>query len=145
LFAVGCCRRISHLLTDERGRKVLDTPERVADGLATPEECQAFDDAVWDAVAIVADRVSEWYAGRAVSYITDPHEAAFDGAWKSGAARATEAFTWDTPEWDDFLRKTWAVVRGHEFGEDWPWEVERAEFIWTLEPGDFRCLGGVGE
>jgi hypothetical protein len=47
LFACACCRRIWHLILDERGKKAAWVAERYADGLATDEERRVAWEAAW--------------------------------------------------------------------------------------------------
>jgi hypothetical protein len=50
LFAAACCRRIWHLLGDERSRRAVELLERVADGSPSPEDVGiilAARDAAW--------------------------------------------------------------------------------------------------
>jgi hypothetical protein len=94
LFGCACCRRIWHLLVDERGRNAVSVAERYADGLATEEEMAA---ARRDVAACRTETALR------------PGGPAVD-SWACGAA---EAVLFDTPFWNPG-----AASRG-AFGAAW--------------------------
>jgi hypothetical protein len=78
LFAVACCRRIAHLLPNERCRRGIEVAEQYADGLATRQELiRAHEEATpasrsfW-AVGGTCRRAAIVLAAETVSRATDP-------------------------------------------------------------------------
>ncbi|HYT88796.1 MAG TPA: hypothetical protein VEL76_08820 [Gemmataceae bacterium] len=74
LFVCACCRRIWHLLPDERSRKAVEVAERFADTQADAGQLEAARVAVWD---VSETPVSRW--GAAWGAVCDD---ALEGAWE---------------------------------------------------------------
>jgi hypothetical protein len=54
LFAVACCRRMAHRLSDPRSHRALDVAERYANGLASAEELQQASAEAAEAASLLA-------------------------------------------------------------------------------------------
>jgi hypothetical protein len=74
LFAVACCQRISHLMTDERSRRAVEIAAQYADGAAAEEELQAARSAAQEAQDDA--RAAEWRAEADANFGVTPAYAA---------------------------------------------------------------------
>jgi hypothetical protein len=114
LFAVECCRRVWHLLTDERSRRALEVAEAHADGIATDGLMSAAADLAWDALT------TEWddLLPTAVWVVTRSHTHANAAAW-SMAWAAAGACAWNSLSgveqgrvWENFYEAFWIASSG---------------------------------
>jgi hypothetical protein len=119
LFACSCCRRITHLLEDERGRRAVEVAEAFADG-----------------------RASEKVLQRAHA-AAEAAEAAADGTGASGAAGA--AIAWATTPWAPQTPSaakwaTWAA--GRALGPDEAAGAAARAAERAIQAGFLRCIFG---
>ncbi len=97
LFAVGCARRVQHLMNDQRSLDALDVAERYANGNATEDELAVARDAAWYAASAAANNAAwyaannaAWYAASAAANNAEG-AAAWAAAWAAEGAAASDA------------------------------------------------------
>ena len=73
---MGCCRRVSHLVTDSRSHRAVEVAERFADGLATESELGAASGAAWQAANSTSD-----FALSTIAYATGRDANGLIGAY----------------------------------------------------------------
>jgi hypothetical protein len=112
LFGGGCCRRIWHLLPDDRHRRAIEVAEKYADDSATTHELQAAGGAAVEATWELKDEQdARWPASPDLAALL--------------AAEAAEMAAWITKDQTD----VWGASGGYS-----AWEAARLE-----GGGDWQC------
>lgn len=129
LFAVACCRRIWHLMTDQRSQKVVEVTERHIDGLASEEEWQAASRAAREAWSDSSRLVVPFLYGHAEAFERTPEEqasayvlhAATSAAWEIsyGGINARPGY------WSQAMALGTAREAARALNEDYPRSPER--------------------
>ena len=92
LFAVACCRRVWHLLGDERSRSGVEISERFVDSLASEAELQVCHVAAWDAYLKATGEV-DW-----TTYSANANKAAAASAAAAAHHATSPKMNWDAAE-----------------------------------------------
>jgi hypothetical protein len=92
LFAVGCARKVQHLMKDQRSIDAINVAERYANGIATEDELAAAGRAARDVAR--ATEAAAWVAAGAAALNAAwnaARNAAWAAAWPSARAYARQA------------------------------------------------------
>ncbi len=131
LFGCACCRRIWHLLTDQRSRRAIVSTERWSEGLVSPQE-------LWpickDAHAAEREAHAEQHrsaATAATCISADSWDVSTDTAGDEAASWAADAVGWENATAATSPSNTWGAAQAPAFA------AERAEQGRLL-----RCIFG---
>src|SRR5262249_49011301 len=86
LYACAGCRRIWHMLPDQRSRRAVEVSERFADGLASQQELRTAAVMAREVVHALPESRLGWKAAQAAAAAAA--DAAGDGAYRAAAAAA---------------------------------------------------------